>query len=407
MSADSHDPLELLSSLGLSVETIAKCRSFAEVSEDMLNRFIENCRKQTETGELTWEVLNEAMRHAGNYLGREAPSPSNGEVQRSRINGNGRKGRGRAKKTNDLIGIMVGIAEEIQPCNVRALAYQFFNRKLIPSMAKKPVANVSRLATIAREEGFLPWSWIVDPTRQEETVSTWDHPEEYAHDVQRAYLKNKWNGQPKHISVWSEKSTVAGTLRPVLQKYEVPFQVLHGWSGAAPVRNAAVGNVERSQDTLMLYVGDFDPSGMSMSELDLPKRIARYSSDNPSKKISLDYAQERLCDLRFEIRRVALREHHTRLLGAAPKFPASDKKLDSRYPWFVENYGDWCWELDALSPADLRESLEQAILDELDPDAWNRYVRAEEVERRAIVETCSTWKTILQQDQEYSGDEEE
>lgn len=308
------------------------------------------------------------------------------------------KGRGRAGATKDLITEMIGIAAEIRPCSVRALAYQLFNRKLIPSMAKQHTAKVSRLCVIAREEGDLPWSWIVDSTRQEERVPTWNDPIEYAGVVQRAYRRNKWAAQPKHISVWSEKSTVEGTLRPILQKYEVPFQVLHGWSGATPIKDAADANLERSQDTLILYVGDYDPSGMGMSELDLPKRLARYTYDRPAdfKEINAEDARSCLIEVRMELRRIALTKDHTSVLGNSSRFPVYDKKSDSRYLWFVENYGHSCWELDAMSPIDLRSCVEAAIVAELDREAWDRYVAVEEAERKAIVETCSNWKSILQ-----------
>jgi len=313
-------------------------------------------------------------------------------------------GRGRAKSTDRLIAVMVEIAEKIKPCNVRALAYQFFNRKLIPSMAKEDVRVVSRLCLMAREEGSLPWEWIVDPTRQEQTVPTWDDPEDFADTVMRGYRRNKWDAQPKHISVWSEKSTVEGTLRPVLDKYEVPFQVLHGWSGATPVKNAANANYCRTQDTLILYVGDFDPSGMGMSEMDLPKRLARYSSNDPSDKdISIEDANDILESAGLEIGRIALSDIHVSLLGEPCRFPASDKKGDTRYEWFVENYGDWCWELDALSPNQLRYCVESHILAELDHEAWARYVEVERAERKAIIDTCKSWKSIFDPVQKYSG----
>jgi hypothetical protein len=117
-------------------------------------------------------------------------------------------------------------------------------------MAKDHTAKVSRLSVIAREEGSLPWDWIVDYTRQEERVATWKDPTHYARAVQHSYRRNKWDAQPKHITVWSEKSTVEGTLRPVLEKYEVPFQVLHGWSSATPIRDAAQGNLHRGLDRM-------------------------------------------------------------------------------------------------------------------------------------------------------------
>jgi hypothetical protein len=306
-----------------------------------------------------------------------------------------RRGRGRAPKTLTLIDAIIEIAEEIAPCSVRALAYQLFNRKLIASMAFKHTRRVSELATAAREEGRLPWEWIVDPTRTEQRVSTWEDPAAYAWTVQRCYRRDKWADQDKHISVWSEKGTVEGTIRPVLDKYEVPFQILHGFSSATPVWDMAEANLHRCKRTLILYVGDWDPSGMNMSESDLPKRLARYMSADPANKdVDLEWARDQLETAGLEIRRIALTKADTEALGPATQFPASDKWRDSRYPWFTKHYGQFCWELDALSPVTLRERLEQAILAELDRESWDRYTHVEEQERDAIMKLCTQWSSI-------------
>jgi hypothetical protein len=236
-------------------------------------------------------------------------------------------------------------------------------------------------------------------------VATWRDPAAYARAVQDSYRRNKWADQPKHVSVWSEKATVAGTVRPVLEQYEVPFQVLHGWSGATPVWDAAQANLDRGKETLILYIGDYDPSGLYMSEADLPKRLARYSSDPSDKDIDLEDALAELEGIELEIRRIALTRADTEALGPATRFPASSKagtsakKGDSRYGWFVRNHGHWCWELDALSPNVLRDRLERAIVAELDADAWDRYVRVEAAEREAIVATCRAWGSMSGQDQ--------
>jgi hypothetical protein len=306
------------------------------------------------------------------------------------------RGRGRAAATVAIIARLVEIAKAIQPCSVRALAYQLFNRKLIASMGKLDTQKVSRWATIAREAGELPWHWIVDPTREEQSVPTWDDPVAYGRAVQKSYRRNKWEAQPTHVSVWSEKGTVEGTLRPVLDQYEVPFQVLHGWSGATPVWDAAQANLKRRQDTLILYVGDYDPSGMGMSELDLPQRLARYTTVRPGdRELSREAVDGILMEARLRIRRIALTAADTVALGEPTRFPATDKRKDSRYDWFARTYGAWCWELDALSPNTLRERVERSILAVLDMPTWERYVRAEKVERDAIADTCRSWTSIL------------
>jgi hypothetical protein len=290
---------------------------------------------------------------------------------------------------------------------VRSIAYKLFSRKLIPGMQKEHTSRVSELGVLLREQGRLPWDWIVDLTRLEDNVPTWADPEDYAESVMASYRKNKWADQPKHIIVCSEKSTIEGVIRPVLRRYEVPFQVLHGFSGATTVWDLVQANLGRHQDTLILYLGDWDPSGMWMSERDLPSRLARYNTDDPSDKdITPEEIRQILADVRLEIRRIALTEADTIAMGRALAFPASDKgptkdsKGDSRYPWFKREYGDWCWELDALDLNVLRDRLEDAILAELDQDAWDRYVEIESLEREAIEETCRAWASISGQDPE-------
>jgi hypothetical protein len=55
----------------------------------------------------------------------------------------------------------------------------------------------------------------------------------------------------------------------------------------------------------------------------------------------------------------------------------------------------------------LRQCVEDAIVAELDHEAWERFVIAEQAEREVITQTCSTWKSILEQDQECCGEDEE
>src|SRR4051794_24052433 len=102
-----------------------------------------------------------------------------GRWQENPMSEDKKRGRGRAESTRALIATMVEIAREIQPCSVRALAYQLFIRKLLPSMGTQDTQKVSRLSTIAREEGSLPWEWVVDSGRKEEAVATWDDPVAY------------------------------------------------------------------------------------------------------------------------------------------------------------------------------------------------------------------------------------
>jgi hypothetical protein len=87
-----------------------------------------------------------------------------------------KKGRGRAKSSLDLIEAMYDAAEAAQPITGRGIGYKLFTKGLIPSMSRNDMQKVYRLLREAREEGTIPWEWIVDETRSLERISTWDDP---------------------------------------------------------------------------------------------------------------------------------------------------------------------------------------------------------------------------------------
>jgi hypothetical protein len=60
------------------------------------------------------------------------------------------------------------------------------------------------------------------------------HPNapEYARCVARLYRRDFWDQQPHRVQVWSEKGTLRGVLRPVLDNYAVGFFPVHGFTSA-------------------------------------------------------------------------------------------------------------------------------------------------------------------------------
>jgi hypothetical protein len=228
--------------------------------------------------------------------------------------------------------------------------------------------RVYRLLKEAREEGIIPWHWIVDEAREFERTASWDDPAEFAEAASRQYRRDFWTTQPRRVEVWSEKGTVRGLLAPVLNKYGVGFRVMHGFSSATVVHDIADDGDGRV--LVALYVGDYDPSGMYMSEIDLPKRLEKYEGGH------------------VLVWRIALRRPQ---LGGLPSFPASDKRQDPRYGWFVPLYGDQCWEIDALDPNILRSLVEEAIKEEIEPDAWERLETVNRAERESLREVLTAW----------------
>ena len=88
----------------------------------------------------------------------------------------------------------------------------------------------------------------------------------------RSFRRDRWKYQPVRVEVWSEKGTVRGILAPVLQSFGVALRVFHGFSCSATVVRD-VATEYRDRPVLAYYVGDYDPSGLHMSAVDLPDRL--------------------------------------------------------------------------------------------------------------------------------------
>jgi hypothetical protein len=157
-------------------------------------------------------------------------------------------------------------------------------------------------------------------------------------------------------------------LAPVLDHYAVGFRVMHGFSSATSVHDVA--GDDDGRDLIALYVGDYDPSGLFMSEQDLPSRLTEYDGHH------------------VDVRRIALTRAQ---VSDLPSFPVADKRKDPRYRWFRANYGDRCWELDAMDPNDLRDCVDEAIAELIEPVAWERCETINQAEQESLRTILEKW----------------
>lgn len=284
-------------------------------------------------------------------------------------------GRGKSQASLELVEASWEILNEIQPASVRAVCYQLFVRGLIGSMSKNDTNRISSLLVWAREEGEIPWGWFVDSSRSADRPATWRDPAQFAEMANLSYRRDAWQLQPVRIEVWSEKSTVQGTILPITQKYGVTFWPIHGYGGATFVRNAAMESAADAKPFKVFYCGDYDCSGLHMSQVDLPNRLERYQG-------------------KVELVRLALTESDIGS-GELPFFSVEEKRGDTRYRWYTSATKlDRCWELDCLSPAILRERLEAAILAEIDTEAWERMEACSAAEQESLLYYLTQWKGL-------------
>ena len=278
-------------------------------------------------------------------------------------------GRGKSQKSIDLVNAVRNILADIQPATIRGSAYQSFIAGLIADMSKNSVNKLSKQLVWARETGIIPWEWIVDEGRAMERAPQWDDTDARIEGAVKSYRRDNWQDQPYRIEVWSEKGTIRGPIQPVLDWFGIGFRVVHGFCGASVMHEAAEYSIYTEKPTIILYVGDYDPSGMYMSDEDLPKRMDRYGGSAAIRRVAITQS-----DI----------EKDENGKSKLPSFSVETKIKDPRYNWYKAKYGNECWELDALSPVILRERIDSAIRCYLDRDAWNHSLKIERAEIQAM-----------------------
>src|SRR5262245_54895704 len=136
------------------------------------------------------------------------------------------------KSTVELVARIRFMLREIQPATLRCVCYRLFVEGAIDSMEKRNTQKVGRALVDARENGWVPWEWVVDEYRSVEKTPSFRDKEHFAEAARNSFRRDFWQHQGCRIEIWSEKGTVRGMLAPVLDKYAIGFQVLHGFGSA-------------------------------------------------------------------------------------------------------------------------------------------------------------------------------
>ncbi len=247
-------------------------------------------------------------------------------------------------KTQKLLDAAVEILTAMNPMTVRQTFYQLISRQVIKN-DRTGYQAVSNLLRDARKSGVIPWEWIEDRLRRPRTVSMWDDLEDFANTAIRAYRKDVWATQPQVVEVWLEKDALSGIFEDVLELYGVTLNVGRGYDGWSSIRNAAERYGD-GVDVIVLYYGDFDPSGEDMFR-SLKERLKFF-------------------DCEPEMVKCALSAEDVKRYNLPPNLT---KANDTRRKGFVDRFGDISVELDALPVNVLRAMVKEEVEDRMDLDA--------------------------------------
>jgi len=174
----------------------------------------------------------------------------------------------------------------------------------------------------------------------------------------KSYSLNRWSNQENYVEVLIEKKALQGVFERPCRMNDVGLGPCKGYPSLTflyDVKERFEDAIERGKSPVILYFGDYDPSGE-----DIPRSIKENLG-----RMGVD----------IEVKRIALNQDQIRemkLPGVPPK------NTDSRsHNW----NGDSVVELDAVEPNTLSKMCEDAIHEYFDDELYEELNKQESTER--------------------------
>ena len=256
---------------------------------------------------------------------------------------------------------------------LRQLYYQFVSRDMIANKQ----SEYKRLGSIIRDgrmAGLIDWTAIEDRTRKPVVWAHTETAEIAVKGLANAVDKSRWKNQDVAVEVWIEKDALTGVIQRPCSKWDVPYFACKGYNSSSAAWLAGQRINNRNKPTVILHLGDHDPSGIDMTN-DTIKRFDTFTGG----KASVD--------------RIALNMSQVKQFN--PPLPPNPTKLtDSRAQGYIQQFGHKCWELDAINPPDMQALITDKIKSYIDFNKWDATAEAEKEENRVLDELIRMWPTI-------------
>lgn len=276
--------------------------------------------------------------------------------------------------------------------SVRQLYYQMVKANLIVN-TKESYDKVKETINNAKLAGLVDWAAIEDRRRTYEGRSHWASPYAAMQAIADQYARDRWEGQKYRPEFFVEKEALEGIVERVALENDVSYLACCGYCSGTVLYDCARRIRERrkrGQETVIIYAGDHDPSGLDMSDSDIPSRLQTFLGKYSHGPV--------------EIRRIALNLDQISLYKPPPNFV---KDTDTRYGAYKKKYGEKCWEVDALEP-DVLMALYQAEVDEMkDAALYDKMAELEADEQQTLSRIADRFDDVAEflSEQEDEDDE--
>lgn len=272
----------------------------------------------------------------------------------------------------DICRVFTEVRRYVPAITLRQLYYQLVSRGSIQKLDSEYKRTMRQLRDMRREK-FIPYHWVADNTRWMRRPTTHHDPIAFIDYASSIYRKSIWDSQPTVIEIWCEKDALAGVIYAVTGKWDVPLYVVRGYSSDTLAFNAMNQYSGSDKPLRIYYFGDWDPSGKDVSR-DLESKLQTFADD-----MYVDFTFERVAVLPDQIEKWSL-----------PTRPT--KKSDPR----SKTFSGESVELDAIPPQHLQQIIESVIKENIDPDQYQRTLRAEALEKETLATVLKELRPRLQ-----------
>lgn len=263
------------------------------------------------------------------------------------------------------------------PLTIRQIHYHLVSRPELGyenniKFYNKLVTHILR----ARITGLIPWDSIseqVSEVSHYEPVGVSDPEEALRRALETAEYQvgeNPWHVLKRYLVVFTEKRELLPQLEYVTRKYYVRlvcFQGYGAWTRIYYEHHRMKHELHQGRDVYVLVVTDHDPSGLDINRL--YGSIVKYYWKLP-----------------VEVHRVMLKIDQVQRYNLPPW---AVKVKDPRAKWYIQNFGEDVWEVDALGRERMQAILEEEILKFIDMDVWQEVEKRNEERRKKVREMAS------------------
>lgn len=268
----------------------------------------------------------------------------------------------RMRRTNvqlDAIDAAIMAAASIEhPVTLRGVFYRVVSAGAVDK-SETGYALVGRELLKLRRSGELPYRWITDGTRLIRKAASYHDVEEMLEDAAASYRRALWHDQDVEVIVLSEKDAISGVVYPVTNGWDVPLGIVRGYSSETFAWSVAA-SLSTDRPTFVYQLGDHDPSGVDAWR-SFQERVRGFAPDADA-----------------EFKRIAVTPEQILEYGL-PTRPT--KHTDSR----SRNFTGESVEVDAIPATILRQLVNDAITQHIDPDRLRITRRVEQSERDMLL----------------------